>query len=290
LDSQPVIGSDAPPSDSWTAGRSPLLPLPEVSFTPDAQPMRTRRVAILGFAETVKDAPVADPSWELWGMNGFWRAAEPDFGLSIPEERYALWFDMHTIEYTRDYGRRAGFGDAQERWLERVHPFPILMLDAAPEFPSVRAYPIADVIGAVGRDYFTSTVAYMIALAAAQADVAEIGLWGIDLAHDTEYADQRPCAEWHLAMAEARGIKVTTHARSALMRQLHRYGYEQENPLLGELVASLKIQEKQLVDAIAKHQAAQDMARMQSHTDDGALQMVRAMLTRLQLYQRGGRV
>jgi hypothetical protein len=274
-----VTAHDGPSSDTWTTGR-------RVSSLP---PKRHRRIAILGFAETVKDAPVNDPTWELWGMNGFWRAAKPDFGITVPEERYSAWFDMHTVEYSREYGKRAGFGDAQVEWLAKPHPFPIYMLTAHESLPAVRRFPIEEVIASTGRDYFTSTVAYAIALAASMEDVAEIGLWGIDLAHDTEYAEQRPCAEYHLALAEGRGIKVTLHPKSALMRQLHRYGYEEQHPLLEELRSGLVKQRDGLVKAMNEDHAKVETLRLQIGTNDGARQVVEQILARLDMYSRGGR-
>lgn len=252
-------------------------------------PHRTRKIAILGFAETVKDAPVNDPTWELWGMNGFWRAAKPDFGIDVPESRYSLWFDMHSVEYTRAYGKAAGFGDAQERWLEQQHPFTVFMLDDSPAFPSVLSFPIDRVVKSAGRDYFTSTVAYAIAYAASLPDVAEIGLWGIDLAHDTEYGDQRPCAEYHIALAEGKGIKVTTHAKAALMKQRHRYGYEPADPLGRDMRASLEANAKHLAAVIEQDKDEMEKLKSRLHTNDGALQMIRTLVGRLDLWERGGR-
>lgn len=265
----------------WANERVQVLPVPVE---------RTRRIAILGFGETVADCPWRDESWELWGMNGFWRAAKADYGVDAPPERYTLWFDMHQLDFTREYGKQAGFGDAQERWLEQEHPFPIYMPEAHPEFPSVRPYPIAEVIAAAGRDYFTSTVAYALALAASMPDVAEIGLWGVDLVHDTEYGDQRPCAEYHIRAAEDRGIKVTIHERSALLRQRGRYGYAPENELLTGMRASLEQNIAKLDAAIKANQAKAEQLQAQAHTDDGALQACRAMLDRLNIFERGGRV
>jgi hypothetical protein len=164
------------------------------------------------------------------------------------------------------------------------------MLDAYAGFPSAVAYPLAEVIGSVGRDYFTSTVAYAIALYASMPDVAELGLWGIDLAHDTEYADQRPCAEYHLARAEGLGIKVTTHERSALMRQLHRYGYEECNPLITDLRKALQSQRDGLVKTLNEEQSEVEAKRLQIATNDGARQLIEMILGRLDLYERGGRV
>ena len=273
-----------------------LVPSPQPDSTPAAgsssslPPVRTRKIAILGFGRTVKDCPWQDPSWELWGMNGFWRAAEPDYGVKAAEDRYTLWFDTHSIEYTRLYGKVAGFGDKQERWLEQPHPFPILMLGEDPAFPSVVPYPIETVVALTGRDYFTSTVAYALALALISGDVAEVGLWGIDLTHGTEYADQRPCAEYWIGRLEGAGIKVTRPEKSALLNQRFRYGYEGENPLLVELRDGLMKQVKGLEGAVEKSKATAEAALAQAHTDNGALQTVRDLLEHLSIWEHGGQI
>lgn len=224
-------------------------------------------------------------------MNGFWRAAKPDFGIDVPEERYTLWFDMHTVEYTRAYGKAAGFGDAQEKWLEKAHPFPVFMLDEAPGFPSVRRFPIEDVVQTVGRDYFTSTVAYAAAFALATGDdIAEVAFYGIDLVHDSEYTDQKPCAEYWIARLEGAGIKVHVHEQSALLKQRARYGYTDPSSLSAGMRAMLTAQAEGLRQVIAKDRAEQERLIGQLHTNDGALQSIEAVLQRLAIYDRGGQV
>lgn len=261
-----------------------------VPSTPSGAVVRHRKVAVLGFGKTVADCPWKDDAWELWGMNGFWRAAEPDFGVKAPEDRYALWFDMHTIEYTRLYGQRAKFGDAQERWLELQHPFPILMVSEYPQFPSVQRFPIEELVRRVGRDYFTSTVAYMLAFALTQDNVAEVGLWGIDLIHDTEYSDQRPCAEYWIGRLEAAGIKVTIHDGSALLRQRVRYGYEPFNPMVEEFNDLLGKMVGTFDETIQKNRAERDRLTAQLHTDDGAFQICKQLRDRIEAWRRGGRI
>lgn len=251
---------------------------------------RTRKIAILGFGDTVRDAPVDDPSWELWAMNGFWRAAEADHGIKAPEERYALWFDMHTVAFTRAYGKAAGFGDAQERWLEKEHPFPVLMLDSDPAFPSVAPFPIEDVVAKLGKDYFTSSVAYALALAISMDDVAEIALFGIDLVHNSEYAEQRPCAEYWIGRADGLGIKVVIHEDSALLKQRFRYGYEPSDDLYSQLKGAIRAQIKHVSEAIDKSKADIDSLRLQAHTDDGGRQALIGLLDRLESWGRGGRI
>lgn len=269
-----------PPDDTPAAVSSPSAPVET----------RHRKVAILGFGATAKDCPWQDPSWELWAMNGWWRAAEPDHGVKAPEDRYTLWFDMHTLEYTREYGQLAKIDGLQEAWLRKEHPFPIFMLDAEPGLPSVVRFPIEGLITTLGRDYFTSTVAYAIAFALAQDNIAEIGLWGIDLTHDTEYADQRPCAEYWIGRAEARGIKVTTHEDSALMRQRGRYGYDDAHPVVKELRAFISTHIERTAQAMDKNRAQIETFVKQLQTDDGGMQALHGVLNRLDVWSRGGKI
>lgn len=258
---------------------------------PFSRPVRHRRIAIVGFGHTAMSLPVDDPGLEIWAMNGFWRVSATDFKLDLPEERVSLWLDMHTIGFTRQYGVRAGIGDAQERWLEKPHPFPVLSIETNPAWPSVERYPIEEVLAKFGRDYFTSSVAYAIALALHLDDVAEISLWGIDLIDETEYGDQRPCAEYWIGRAEAMGIKIVIPELSALLKQRIRYGYDDTNtPLLRELREGLENQAKGLREAIAKRRDESERARVQATTDDGALQQVRMLLGRLDKWERGGRI
>lgn len=282
--------------DALAVSISPAVPASAtVTFTasapPSGPPVRHRRVGIVGFGQTATLTPVADPDVELIGMNGFWRVTKSDFGLDIPEERWSLWLDMHSIGFTRQYGERAGIGDKQERWLEQPHPFPILSVETNPAWPSVQPYPLEEVIQFFGRDYFTSSVAYAIAFAAYQDDVAEISLWGIDLIDDTEYSDQRPCAEYWIGRAEALGIKIVVPDKSALLKQRCRYGYDdQSSPLLRELQEGLTNQIAQLRKIQAERHEQFEQLRTQMQVDDGAVQQAQMLLSRLSKWERGGRI
>ncbi len=83
-------------------------------------------------------------------------------------------------------------------------------------------YPIDEVIKCIGREYFESTFAYMLGLAILQ-DVDSITCWGIDLDVETEWAHQRPNAEWLVGIAEGRGIMVDVSGESSLMKSNGRY-------------------------------------------------------------------
>jgi len=73
------------------------------------------RVGILGFSKAVQDAPFADPSWTLWGMNGLWRVLD-----KVPPERFSRWFEPHTPAFLEEYGVRANIGTQQQDWLAAV--------------------------------------------------------------------------------------------------------------------------------------------------------------------------
>ena len=99
------------------------------------------RVGILGFSKAVQNAPFADPSWTLWGMNGLWRVLD-----KVPPERFARWFEPHTPAFLEEYGVRANIGTQQQDGLAQQHPFPIFMQEKYPQFPASEAFPIEALI------------------------------------------------------------------------------------------------------------------------------------------------
>src|SRR5204862_1461795 len=83
----------------------------------------------------------------------------------------------------------------------------------------------------------TSSIGYMLAMAIAEGRDADfkplnedavswIGLYGIDLASDTEYGEQRPNAEYFIGLGRGLGITVEIAEGSALLRADHVYGFE----------------------------------------------------------------
>jgi len=74
--------------------------------------------------------------------------------------------------------------------------------------PSSKRYPIENIIEEFGSDYFTSSVAYAIALAV-YFGAEEIKLYGVALSFEGEYYFERPCVEYWIGFARGKGIKVT---------------------------------------------------------------------------------
>jgi hypothetical protein len=177
----------------------------QVSVTP-----KRKKVALVGFAtNSLHQVPWDDPEFEIWGLNQ---------GAQNCKRRADRWFEMHSPEFTADLR-----DPAYIPWLRDL-TIPVYMIEVQDEYPTSMRYPIEDAIHFAGRDYFTSSIAYMLALAAMEG-FEEIHLYGINLAIGDEYFYEKPCAEWWLGLLEGKGIKVFVPRASSLLKQYLRYGY-----------------------------------------------------------------
>ena len=180
----------------------------------EATPKRDK-VAIMGFATSSRSlAPFDDPSYEIWTLNQLYR--------HVP--RCTRHFDIH-----RNWEEDNVDGTDHRGWIREAGEagIPTYMVEHHPELPSSVEYPIKEVIEDVGIDYFTSTVAFEVALAVKEG-FKEIALYGIDLIVGTEYDVQKANLEFHLGRAHGMGINVRIPPQSALLSQGHRYGYQKE--------------------------------------------------------------
>lgn len=260
---------------------------------PEGVPHR-RKIAISGFASSSRHLiPVNDPTWEVWGMNQLYR--------HIP--RADRWFDIHW-----NWDKETVPGTDYRGWLQTCG-IPFYMMARSPEIPTAVRYPIERLIGNF-CDYYTSTVAFMAALAieeidqrveaellagtyATPADVLRrqrelynsylIGFFGIDLVVDEEYFEQKACAEfWIGAAAMGRGIEVYIPPQSALCKQRYRYGYEPEPTSLVRL--------SEIRAHIKEVQAEREQALRHAYMADGALQADEHWMRALELRLRGAEV
>jgi hypothetical protein len=173
---------------------------------------RTRtKLAIVGYATSTRDlAPMDDPEYDICALNQIYRF--------LP--RIDIHADIH-----RNWDEENVEGTDHEGWI-RDCGIPVLMMERNPGLPTSVRFPIDECIK-IGTDYFTSTVALLIAWGIHQG-YTTIGLWGIDLVVGTEYVHQRQCAEFWLGVAHGRGINIVIPQASALLKHTHRYGYEKE--------------------------------------------------------------
>ena len=249
-------------------------PVTGLNLAPDAR----RWYAIMGFASSSRaEIPVDDGKWELWGLNQFYRHIA----------RADRWFDIHA-----NWREELVPGTDHEGWLSTCG-MPVYMGEAQPSIPTSVTYPLKAVIAHFGVDYFTSSIAYMVALALYEIEVRvdrelaqaleggldprsilvvqrqlyeshTIGLFGIDLIVGEEYFYQKSCCEFWLGVASARGICIHLPNASALCKTPYRYGYEREPDTI------LKLSE--FVEAKKQIEAQKEAALRTAFTLDGAIQ------------------
>lgn len=239
-------------------------------------PQEGKKVALCGFAETYKTAPFDDPTVEVWGLN--------ELHKYLP--RWDRWFEVHDDATLGVTQRDLSEGEMKRHldWLSRDHGpnKPIYMLPqfcGTGRFPNAVPLPLDDLLTTFKRGrYYTSTIAYMIALAIKDG-YSSIGLYGIDLASDTEYGDQRPCAEYYTGVADGLGIDVFIAPGSAMCKAGHLYGFEQP------------LKANPMFDAVRSHQASlkkkheETMALL--NTLDGAIQETENFLKFPTFLERG---
>ena len=164
-----------------------------------------KKVAIVGFSQHKSEAPF-DPKlgWEIWGLNDLYEA--------IP--RWDRWFEMHGDNQIKDYcGRKQG-----KPYLQGLSELKcdVWMQHPRLEVPNSKEYPIKEVIAKFG-DYFTNSISYMLAMAIMEK-FETIGVWGVDMAQDSEYGHQRPSCEYMLGYARGAGIEVILPKTSDLLK------------------------------------------------------------------------
>lgn len=209
--------------------------------TAPGQPMR-KKIAICGFASSTRQyihQVSTDAEWELWGLNQLYR--------HIP--RADRWFDIH-----HNWLEEVVEGTDHLAWAQQCGmPFYLQAVD--PRVPTSVKFPIDLCIDALKADYYTSTIAYMLALAALEIDqrvmadpvVAQwtpasgvnivewvrrayseytVAIFGVDQTVGSEYFHERACTEYWIGQLSARDITVAIPPESALCKQMIRYGYQ----------------------------------------------------------------
>jgi hypothetical protein len=115
---------------------------------------------------------------------------------------------------------------------------PVFMLEPLPpEVPNGTPVPYDGLMQEFGPYFFTSSLAWMLAMAIMTEGVEEIGLWGVDMAANEEYQWQRPGCQYFLQEAVKRGIEVTLPPESDLLQPALWYGVCEADPMFIKLQA-----------------------------------------------------
>jgi hypothetical protein len=192
------------------------------------------RIAIIGSApSSIRKAPYSDPSWKVWGCSP---------GAYAVVGRSDVWFEIHRFEppvIGKPDQQRPWFSPEYVMWLAQ-HP-KVVMLNKEPMIPNSIALPVDDLIARYGHYNFTSSIAWMMAMAIDEIQEArqfrpqglkqvdEIGLWGVDMSATEEYGYQRSGCQFFVQLASALRIKINLPPESDLMVPPPLYGVSEIN-------------------------------------------------------------
>lgn len=223
---QPVVTNLVPDPNSASGYRVAQ------TAAPAATPLK---IALIGTAPSSRMlAPFNDPSWQIW-------ACSPGNMNTLP--RVDVWFELHSNLLWPEH---ESYGKPYIEWLKQ-QKFPVYMQDRWPTaegqmvplnaiVPNAISFPKNEMVAEFGDSFFTSSFAWMMALAISKG-ASEIALYGIDMASRDEYIRQRPGFFFFRYQAEKRGIKVSAPHESDIMQSPALYAYVDSTPFGRKIMA-----------------------------------------------------
>lgn len=218
--------------------------------------MKIKKVNLIGFAPTTRgETPWLDPDAEFWGCNEGYVQEFPVI---------SRWFQIHPFV---SFSRENNPNDPKHfEWLKKEHPFEIYMQKHYEFIPNSVQYPLEAYITWFGREYFRSSFDYMMAMAIAE-EYTDVGIYGFEMASETEYAFQRPSAEYWIGRAEGMGVRVTMAKNSNLLRgSLYGFGdnsvgLRQQLEMRAQVLKNQLIKERSAFDCL--NGATSELAEIQ---------------------------
>lgn len=230
---------------------------------------RRTKVCIMGFAPSWQLAPFGNDEFEIWALNELYL-----FLPNIPLERLR-WFDIHSrpvIEAQTQSLHRTPVSDHLQKL--QAMQCRLYMQKHYEDIPASIEYPLAEVTAMfvqAGHQnaYFNNSISYMLALAIYEG-FEEIHLYGVDMAHDSEYFNQRPSVEFFCGFARGKGITLYTPPECDLMQTAHIYGYEEGEAIAFEV--RLRSRKEEIQQKAQNHMNAIQQNQQAYHQYMGAVQ------------------
>lgn len=185
---------------------TPVVEWAAEADVPSVASFKPEGIAVVGsHPATVMQAPFNKP-WAIY-------ACSPHNFEMRQLPRFDAWFEVHipVADKTRNYS-----------YLKYIETLPLVWMrdqDAIKHFPGAQPYPEQEMKDEFGPFTFTSSIAFMLAMAIKDCEkhnISQIGLWGIMQASANEYTYQRPGIQNLLWQAAKRGIKVLAPKESRL--------------------------------------------------------------------------
>lgn len=218
-----------------------------------------RKVAIIGKApSSIAMGPYDDKSWEIWTLS--------DLNARKEVPRWDQHFEVHDLEFIKKRSNDSTYWD----WLHEKHGKPIFMREHYEEIPDCTVFPRMEIVDRFGT-YFTNTVSWMIAYALG-VGVAELGIFGVDMAQSGEYANQRPSCEYYLGWAAGLGVKTYVPEESDLLKARLLYGFDSD---LQGMALKWTQKRKELEARVRERSQTRDQAAYDAAYLQGALDYVK---------------
>lgn len=202
------------------------------------------KIACIGSApSSVQFGPYNDPSWKIWGCSP---------GAYPLVKRCDAWLEIHRWEPPNGYtGPKPWFTPDYIQWMANLK-CPVYMIEPVPEIPNSVAYPKDHILEQFGPYFQTNTLSWMVCLAVASG-ATEIGLWGVDMAAQSEWQFQRTGLQTLLWYVHKHyNVKITLPPESDLWVPPVLYGFCESDPHWIKL--NTKRNELQNQIALAKQQ------------------------------------
>jgi hypothetical protein len=221
------------------------------------------KIACCGTASySLNSVPFDDPTWKIWSLcfnyNKFKRADK--------------WFEIHDEGLLKDVG-------LDPKAIEELKKMKGDLLSFAKQgmFPDATPFPFQLCIDYFPRKYFTSSIAWMMALAIMTIEQiglktgvkCELGLYGVHMTDTDEYHYQKGGIEYLIGQAEGRGIKVTIDHGSPICRTPRMYAFEDVG-----ISRELAVRRRDLSQLIQRHELAYQAERDAFWLMKGRLQEV----------------
>ena len=229
-----------------------------------------RNICMLGTAPSTRgDAPFDTPDWEVWCQADYWADLK----------RIDRWFEFAPMKkLVADFPDYLAFLTKAE--------FPVYMRRAYPEIKSSRQFPFDDMANEFGAEFMTATVVWMMCQAITEhragQPVARIGLWGYDMALDSEYASQRPGIRHLEWITRREGIKFYVPKGSDLLITPIPYPFADDDPQ----VAKIRARKKDLNNRLAYAQKQQAEHQAKINELNGSINYLRGALEDNNYYER----
>jgi hypothetical protein len=173
-----------------------------------------KKIAIVGTGSQWQLAPFNDPEWEIWGL----------IGVATNAPRLDRLYEFHERKIVEHIANTDYADGSYWKVAQSLGPNFITNGDH-PECPQATQYDFQHNIEKYGK-YWCSSVDWMIA-DAINLEPEAIGLFGINMASDSEYVHQKPSASFYLGIAKGKGIKVIVPSSSEVLAGPYMYGLEE---------------------------------------------------------------